>query len=58
MNKKVKKAKEAEVEKVNGFTQSMNDFDYNFVEQYQEEQIADQQILDERRYLMNKQKSQ
>lgn len=47
MNKKVKKAKEAEVEKVNGFTQSMNDFDYNFVEQYQEEQIADQQILDE-----------
>ena len=47
MNKKVKKAKEAEVKKVNGFTQSMNDFDYNFVEQYQEEQIADQQILDE-----------
>ena len=47
MNKKVKKTEEAEVKKVNGFTQSMNDFDYNFVEQYQEEQIADQQILDE-----------
>ena len=40
MNKKVKKA---EVKKVNGFTQSMNDCDYNLVEQYQEEQIAEQQ---------------
>ena len=38
MNKKVKKA---EVKKVNGFTQSMNDCDYNLVEQYQEEQIAE-----------------
>ena len=44
MNKKVKKA---EVKKVNGFTQSMNDCDYNLVEQYQEEQIAEQQMLDE-----------
>lgn len=48
MNKKVKKAKEAEVKKVNGFTQSMNDFDYNLVEQYQEELIAEQQVIDEK----------
>lgn len=48
MNKKVKKAKEAEVKKVNGFTQSMNDFDYNLVEQYLEEQTAEQQVIDEK----------
>lgn len=36
-----------ETTKVNGFTQSMNDFDYNLVEQFLEEQIADQQMLDE-----------
>lgn len=34
--------------KVNGFTQSMNDFDYNLVEQYLEEQTAEQQVIDEK----------
>lgn len=33
---------------VNGFTQSMNDFDYNLVEQYLEEQTAEQQVIDEK----------
>ncbi len=47
MNKKIKKTKTAEVKKVNSFTQSMSDFDYNLVEQYQEDQIAEQQSLDE-----------
>jgi len=38
---------ESEVKKVNGFTQSMSDCDYNLVEQYQDEQIAEQQMFDE-----------
>ena len=33
---------------VNGFTQSINDFDYNLVEQYLEEQTAEQQVIDEK----------
>ena len=44
MAKRNKKTEETEVKKVNGFTQSMNDFDYNLVEQYQEELIAEQQV--------------
>lgn len=31
----------------NAFTQSMNDFDYNLVEQFLEEQIAEQQLFDD-----------
>ena len=37
-----------ETTKVNGFTQSMNDFDYNLVEQFLEEQNAEQQMFDEK----------
>jgi len=48
MAKKNKNTVEAEVKEVNGFTQSMDDFDYNLVEQYQEEQIAEQQVIDEK----------
>jgi hypothetical protein len=48
MAKRNKKTEETEVKKVNGFTQSMNDFDYNLVEQYQEELIAEQQVIDEK----------
>jgi hypothetical protein len=48
MAKIINNAEKTEVKKVNGFTQSMNDFDYNLVEQYLEEQIAEQQIIDEK----------
>ena len=47
MGKNIKKTKAVGEKKVNGFTQSMSDCDYNLVEQYQEEQIAEQQMLDE-----------
>lgn len=41
MNNKIQKSKELEVKKVNGFTQTMSSADYNLVEQYREEKIAE-----------------
>ena len=41
MAKRTNKTEETEVKKVNGFTQTMSSADYNLVEQYREEKIAE-----------------
>ena len=41
MEKKIINTAETEVKKVNGFTQTMSSADYNLVEQYREEKIAE-----------------
>lgn len=48
MNKNSKQETKVETKVMNAFTQSMDDFDYNLVEQYLEDQNAEQQILDEK----------